>query len=587
MDDTHALRESRLKKMEALRTHGHDPYTNDFRPTLTAAAAVDASCATDEGQLKQLIEDGKEDTHLAAGRVMTIRDAGKAIFCTIQDRTGRLQLYLKVDYLGQDGVEFFKKHVDLGDIIGVAGALFQTRVQSRNEKEGKPREVTLLVGATRLAATPEHPHPFANSLRVLTKSLRPLPDKWHGLVDVEQRYRQRHVDLVVNPDARAVLEKRARIIGTMRSFLDGRGFLEVETPILQDSAGGATARPFATHFNALSQDMVLRIATELHLKRLVVGGMERVYEIGRIFRNEGLSRRHNPEFTTIELYQAYATYLDLMELTEELLHRLATQVCGSTQVTYQEHVLNVEPPFRRVKLATLVGEHLGVGDLADLGSVEKGLALSLGHLVTEGEALRLVGKVLSEEETAQAVPGITAANQVEMLKEAWSRSKSDPGGFYKALGQRLDGMLPEARRRDLALYLLFAVFEHEIEHTLVQPTFVMEYPISASPLARRKDGDPAVVDRFEVFAAGMEVGNAFSELTDPLDQRSRFESQARMKTMGDDEATEVDEDFLGALEVGMPPTAGEGIGIDRLVMLLTNSSTIREVIAFPQLRKAE
>lgn len=582
------LRDERVRKMESLRQNGHNPFSNDFRPTLSSADAVKAPFCKDEDAVRAAMDQAKEDLHIVAGRVLTIRDAGKAVFCTIQDSAGTLQLYFKVDYLGEAGMEFFKKHVDLGDIIGAAGVLFQTRVQARNQAAGQGHQVTLLVGATKLEATEDAgPGRVANAFRVLTKALRPLPDKWHGLTDTEARYRQRHVDLIVNPDARDKLVKRARTISVIRSHLDGQNFLEVETPILQESAGGATARPFKTHFNALNQDMVLRIATELHLKRLVVGGLDRVYEIGRIFRNEGLSRKHNPEFTSIELYQAYATYQDLMELTEGLMHRLATEVNGTTRFQYQGHELNWEPPFRRITLGRLVGEHLKAGDLGEIDSVAKAMELSFGHLVTEGEALRLVAKVLTAQETADAVPGITGTNQVEMLKEAWSRNKADALGFYKKLGERLDGMLSRDRRRDLALYLLFAVFENEIEHTLIQPTFVLEYPISASPLARRNDMDPAVVDRFELFCAGMEVANAFSELNDPVDQRGRFEAQARMKDMGDVEATDVDEDFLAALEQGMPPTAGEGIGIDRLVMLLTNSATIREVIAFPQLRRTE
>jgi len=581
-----------MRKMQDLRAAGLDPYTNDFRPTITAAEASRARFAKDEDTLKKLIEEGKEDVHLVVGRVLTIRDAGKAVFVTIQDRTARLQLYLKMDYLGESGLEFFKKHVDLGDIIGAMGAFFQTRVQARNETEGKGHEVTLLCGATKLQAVGDGTAPqMPRALRMLTKALRPLPDKWHGLADVETRYRQRHVDLIVTPEARETLRKRARVIAAIRSFLDTREFLEVETPILQDQPGGATAKPFRTHYNALGQDMTLRIATELHLKRLVVGGLERVYEIGRIFRNEGLSRKHNPEFTSIELYQAYATFEDLMDLTEEMLHKLAVDVSGSAVVRYQGKELNFTPPFRRITLADLVGEHLKVGPLRDLDSVKRGLELAFGHVVTDVEPLRLVQKCLTAEEEEAVLPDgkrlFAEHGRGQASRKAWEAGKADPKAFYARLGEAIDAALPRDRRRDLALYLLFAVFEHEIEHTLVQPTFVTEHPISASPLARRKDGDPAVVDRFELFCSGMEVANAFSELTDPLDQRSRFESQVRMKELGDEEATGVDEDFLGALEVGMPPTAGEGLGIDRLVMLFTDSATIREVIAFPQLRRGD
>ncbi|MEW5851703.1 MAG: lysine--tRNA ligase [Myxococcota bacterium] len=589
MEDT--LRAERVRKMQELRSAGLDPYGNDFRPTLTAADAKRARFSASEDELKVLIEEGREDTHLVTGRVMTMREVGKAVFCTIQDRTGFLQLYLKVDYLGEAGLQFFKKHVDLGDVIGASGALFQTKVQARNENEGKGHEVTLLVGATKLQVVGESAAPtFARSIRILTKSLRPLPDKWHGLSDVEQRYRQRHVDLVVNPDARNILRRRAQVISTIRKFLDAREFLEVETPILQDSAGGAAARPFVTHYNVLNQDMYLRIATELHLKRLVVGGLERVYEIGRIFRNEGLSRKHNPEFTSIELYQAYATYEDLIELTENLLNTLATTLNGSDEVTYQGNEMKFTTPFRRVTLGQVVGEHLGKGNLRDIQSASQGLELALGHVVSDLEPLKLVRKVLTPEEEKAVIPDVAGLVKEHGLEAAANKAfaihKSDVKGFYKRIGDAIDATLPLERRRDLALYLLFAVFEHEIESTLIQPTFVTEYPISASPLARRKDGDPAVVDRFELFCSGMEVANAFSELTDPLDQRGRFEAQLRMKDLGDVEAQPLDEDFLSALEVGMPPTAGEGLGIDRLVMLMTNSPTIREVIAFPQLRRS-
>ncbi|MBI5498523.1 MAG: lysine--tRNA ligase [Deltaproteobacteria bacterium] len=576
--------------MEDLRKAGLDPYTNDFRPTMTAAEAQRARFAADEDTLKGAIAAGREDIQLVTGRVMTIRDSGKAVFVTIQDRTTTLQLYLKVDYVGEQGLEFFKKHVDLGDIIGAMGALFQTRVQARNEKDGKGHEVTLLVGATKLQAVGGDAPRMPSSLRVLTKALHPLPDKWHGLADVEQRYRQRHVDLIVSPEARMKLRRRARVIQSIRAFLDGREFLEVETPVLQDTAGGATARPFRTHFNALSQDMVLRIATELHLKRLVVGGLERVYEIGRIFRNEGVSRKHNPEFTSIELYQAYATYRDLMELTEEMLHKIAVDVTGSAVVKYAGKDVDFTPPYRKVALGDLVGTHLGAGDQSEIDSVVKGLELALGHVVSDVEPLRLVQKVLSNDEYTAALKelggAVDAGSEMDFSRATWERHKADPKAFYARLGKLIDASLPRERRRDLALYLLFAVFEHEIEHTLWNPTFVVEYPISASPLARRRDGDPAIVDRFELFSAGMEVANAFSELTDPVDQRGRFEAQARMKALGDEEAQAVDEEFLAALEVGMPPTAGEGLGIDRLVMLMTDSATIREVIAFPQLRRA-
>jgi lysyl-tRNA synthetase class 2 len=591
MDTISTLRAERVRKMEELRAAHVEPYSNDFRPTLTAEDARHAPFAANEDALRAAMASNQEDTHVVAGRVLTIRDAGKALFCTIQDRTGLLQLYLKVDFLGEEGLAFFKRSIDLGDIIGASGALFQTRVQARHEAEGKGHDVTLLVGATKPVKVDGQGTPFASALRLLTKSLRPLPDKWHGLTDVEQRYRQRYVDLVVNPQARETLRRRSRVVAGIRKFLDSRDFVEVETPILQESAGGATARPFVTRYNVLNQDMYLRIATELHLKRLVVGGIERVYEIGRIFRNEGLSRKHNPEFTTIELYQAYATYRDLMDLTEEMLCQLATEVLHADRFTYQGKEVRLTRPFKRVTLGDLVGSHLGRGDQSGIRDVTAGLEMALGHTVTTAEPLNLLCKALKAEQVRAILPDgarfFRDHGEALAPRKALEAAGGNVTDFYRRLGEAADRELPAEVRRDIALYLLFAVFEHEIEHTLLAPTFVTDYPISASPLARRKDGDPAVVDRFELFCAGMEVANAFSELTDPLDQRGRFEAQLRMKAMGDDEAQPLDEDFLTALEVGMPPTAGEGIGIDRLCMLLTDSATIREVIAFPQLRRVE
>ena len=366
-----------------------------------------------------------------------------------------------------------------------------------------------------------------------------MPEKWHGLTNIEQRYRQRYLDLIVNEEARKIFKTRSEIISEIRAFLDARDFMEVETPILMDIAGGALAKPFMTHHNALGEDLTLRIATELHLKRLVIGGFERVYEIGRLFRNEGVSTTHNPEFTTIEFYQAYATYEDLMVLTEELLRHLVAVIKPGLPIDFSK-------PFRRVSIARLVGEHIGLSE-SEVKKLEKTSDVSWALEIAEHRT-------------------VTLDTPKKIVQE------------HGELGE------DKVKQRNLALHLLYAVFEHQIEKNLMQPTFLLDFPVAVSPLARRRDGDLAVVDRFELFCGGMEIANAFSELTDPVDQRQRFENQAAQQQAGNEEAQAVDEDFLTALEVGMPPTAGQGIGIDRLVMLLTNSQSIREVILFPKMR---
>ncbi len=493
---------------------------------------------------------------------------------------------------------------DLGDIVGVAGSPMRTKT-----------------GELSLAA---------DGFRVLTKALRPLPDKFHGLADVEQRYRQRYVDLIVSPDVRDTFRARSRIIRGIQHILDERGFIEVETPMLQDEAGGAAARPFVTHHNVLDADLFLRIATELHLKRLVVGGLERVYEIGRQFRNEGVSTRHNPEFTTIEVYQAYATYLDMMDLTEDVIVGLAEQLHGSTSLPFAEHQLDLSRPWRRVPIARLVQEHLGIDeDLTGIDSVERALSIAVGHTAHPDEPLIVCLKGLSDEDAHDVVPGLKAGPE-PLVQRAKAALAAGGVGFYAALGKNIDAAfasttvapaapieeptapptapstgnnsaldeitgemnLPmaapdamRARRRDMALSLLYSVFDHEVERTLINPTFITDFPLSVSPLARKRDGDPAVTDRFELIVAGMELANAFSELNDPIDQRARLEGQLRDKERGDDEASPLDEDFLRALETGMPPTGGLGIGIDRLVMVLTNKQSIRDVLLFPQMRK--
>lgn len=579
----HKLVAQRVEKAEKIRALGMDPYANDFKPEVTCAELHDAYKEQDKAALESV-----DTVHTVAGRIIAIRIMGKASFVRIRDRTGDIQLYLSRNTLGVDSYKRIKL-CDIGDIIGVAGTPMRTRTG----------ELTI----------------DANGFRVLTKSLHPLPDKWHGLTDIERRYRQRYVDLIVNEDARRIFKARSAIITGIRRYLDMHDYVEVETPILGDVAGGAAARPFETHHNALDQDFYLRIATELHLKRLVVGGLERVYEIGRQFRNEGVSTRHNPEFTSIEFYQAYATYEDLMRMTEEMVRDIAERLYGSTTVPYQGAQLDFGNPWRRATIAQLVGEAVGrsaedAKALEGIESVAEALAVAKDHCVSAEEPLFVVLKELSDEEVAALVPGYTAGDDV--VASAKKALHADAKGFYDALGAAIDAAWVDAvaddapsaedavtgegqpvvvatplrdRRRKLALAILYAVFEHEVEHTLVQPTFVTGFSVAVSPLARRRDGDPALVDRFELFAGGMEIANAFSELTDPVDQKQRFLDQLRHKERGDDEAHGLDEDFIHALEIGMPPTAGEGIGIDRLVMLLTDSPSIREVILFPAMRR--
>ncbi len=595
-EDVHRLVKQRMDKAGRIRDAGLNPYANDFRPEIScqefAARYRDAEAA----ELEKV-----STVHTVAGRVMTMRQMGKASFLTLRDATGDLQLFLKKDRLGEVPYEHLKV-VDLGDIVGVAGTPMRT----------KTGELTLV----------------ADGFRVLTKSLRPLPDKFHGLHDVEQRYRQRYVDLIVNPDVRRVFRTRARIVRGVQHFLDARGFLEVETPILQDLAGGAAARPFVTHHNTLAQDLYLRIAVELYLKRLVVGGIERVYEIGRNFRNEGVSTRHNPEFTMMEVYQAYATYADMMDLTEELVCELVDNLHGRHVLPFGEREVDFARPWRRVPIATLVGEHLNAGtDLATIDSVERALALTVGHTATPDEPLHICLRALSDDEAERVIPGMAPGTDPVVVR-AKAALAARGAAFWGELGRALDGAWRSdaaiaaneatdpgkrttritrtsdfdddtgeisraprpadplrARRRDLALALLYAVFDHEVERTLTNPTFITDFPVAVSPLARKRDGDPAVTDRFELIVAGMECANAFSELNDPVDQRERFLAQLRERERGDAEAHEMDEDYVRALEVGMPPTAGLGIGIDRLVMILTNQQSIRDVILFPQLRR--
>jgi lysyl-tRNA synthetase class 2 len=495
----------RIRKAERLRELGVNPFGNGFAPR---HAAQDLHARYGSQPAEKIASD--PGSWSLAGRVLAVRSFGKAAFLRIRDRSGEMQVWVKKDKVGDGAFEVFQL-LDVGDVVAAEGPATRT----------KTGELTL----------------EAAKFTILTKSLRPLPEKWHGLTDIEARYRQRYVDMVVTPGVRDTFAKRARIVSTLRRFLDGRGFLEVETPTLHkpEEAGGAAARPFETHHNALGIDLKLRIALELHLKRLVVGGFDRVYEIGRVFRNEGIDRRHNPEFTMVEFYQAYATHEDLMKLTEELFHTLAVEVTGSPKVTFQGHTIDFTPPYPRFSLLEMGARALGLSREDALSG--KGLAEALAR----------------------------AATREKDSEDAWKlerAAKSSPGE---------------------AVALAFEVFaEHELPKD--RPAFVVDWPIETSPLSRRRDSDPRLVDRFELFVAGMETANAFSELNDPLDQRSRFEAQVKARAAGDEEAMPYDEDFVRALEIGMPPTAGEGIGIDRVAMLLTDSPSIRDVILFPLLK---
>jgi lysyl-tRNA synthetase class 2 len=487
MDDANELTRQRLEKVEALRARGIDPFGGRFPVAHWARPLADRLQGAADEELKAV-----EPVSLA-GRLVALRHHGKSCFAHLMDYTGRIQIYARADRLGDEYAHF--TDLDLGDFVGVTGEMFRTRTG----------ELTVNV----------------KSFTFLGKALRPLPEKWHGLKDVETRYRQRYVDLVVNQDVRAIFLLRARIISAMRRFLDARGFLEVETPMMQPIPGGAIARPFKTHHNALGMDLYLRIAPELYLKRLLVGGFERVYEINRNFRNEGISTQHNPEFTMLEFYQAYADYTDLMELTEALFVELAQSIHGTTGLRWGEHAIDLRPPWRRLPFFDGLAEALGVGvtPATDAGTLERAAA---------AKGIRMSGA------------------------PAWKLWKE--------------------------------VFERLVEPTLVQPTFVVDFPIELSPLAKRKRDNAALVDRFELFVGRREMANAYSELNDPVDQLARFREQAQLAARGDDEAHWLDEDYVRALEFGMPPAAGEGIGIDRLAMLFADQASIREVILFPQLR---
>ncbi len=524
--DTNKLIQSMRNKRAALEEAGVNCYANDFKAADTAAKCLhDVDGAIEKGTNFSL-----------AGRVVALRSFGKAAFARLRDYTGEIQVYIKKDRITQDQFLVFKK-LDVGDFIGIRGRLFRT----------KTNEPTIEV----------------DFLELLTKALRPLPEKWHGLRDKEMRHRKRYLDLIMNADVREVFRTRARVLGYIRAFLNERGFMEVETPMMHSLVSGANARPFVTHHNALNIDLYLRIAPELFLKRLVVGGFDRVFELNRNFRNEGISRKHNPEFTMLEFYMAYATYEDLMALTEDMLSGLVRQVHGKYEIRYMGQAIDFTPPFERLPYEEGLKKYARVPDRAF-------------H-----ELPAAVNAALEREVPAQDVATVLLRDMKGPQDTA--RFEKDPAalvGLANDIAKGLDAL----GQRTHALGVLHTVFEAYVEDKLQNPTFVVDYPVWVSPLARRKESDPALVDRFEFFIAGSEIANAFSELNDPDDQRERFKAQAMAKSGGDEEAMDFDEDYIEALEYGMPPTAGEGIGIDRLLMLLTDNENIREVILFPLLR---
>ena len=485
--DLNQLLKVRREKLAELQEAGSDPFH---------ITKYDVTVHSTDVKEQYSAWEGKEVS--IAGRMMSKRVMGKASFCNIQDLKGNIQCYVARDDLGEEDYKDFKK-LDIGDIVGIQGIVFTTRMG----------EISI----------------HTKSLVLLSKSLQILPEKYHGLTNTDMRYRQRYVDLIMNPEVKDTFIKRSRIIKEIRNFLDGRGFMEVETPMLVSNAGGAAARPFETHYNALDEDVKLRISLELYLKRLIVGGLERVYEIGRVFRNESVDTRHNPEFTLMELYQAYTDYEGMMELTESMFRYLAEKVCGSAVISYNGVVIDMEKPFERITMIDAVKKYAGV-DFAQVKSDEEAKALAKEHHV-EFEERHRKGDIIS----------------------------------------------------------LF--FEEFCEEHMIQPTFVMDHPIEISPLTKKKPSNPELVERFELFIYGREMCNAYSELNDPIDQRARFAAQEEAFAAGDEEANHTDEDFLNALEIGMPPTGGIGYGIDRLVMLLTDSQAIRDVLLFPTMKSLE
>ncbi len=547
----------RTEKAARLRAAGHHPYRNDVRPSHPIAEVraryeptKPAPVARGEkGEKGEGITPIDGASIRLAGRVVARRGFGKTVFAPIRDASGDVQLYLNVEHLHADDFAQVLPELDVGDIVAAEGAMFWT----------KRGELSLL----------------ATRLQIVTKSVRPLPDKWHGLTDVEQRYRQRYVDLAVSPDVRAVFTKRSKIVAGIRRYLDARGFLEVETPMMHPIIGGAAARPFVTHHNALDMRLYMRIAPELYLKRLVVGGFDRVYEINRNFRNEGLSRQHNPEFTMLEFYWAYAVYTDLMDLTEELITDLARSVNGTTQVTWDGVDVSLARPWRRLTVRDACRE-LGGLPAADVEALFGDPVAAAGLALRHGVPAHDIVKVLLEGVPEDGWDGLALAALTAEMKDPATRDRVAP----RICERYLQG--DEGRIR--AGHLGYLVFEKTAEDKLVQPTFLTQFPLAVSPLARKNDADPAFCDRFELFVCGREIANGFSELNDPADQRARFLAQVRAKAAGSDETMDYDEDYCRALEVGMPPTAGEGIGIDRLAMLLTGQPSIRDVILFPLMR---
>lgn len=480
----------RREKMTSMRENGLDPFGKRFECSQNAKEILGLYSELSNEELEA------RDIHVTiAGRIMTKRGKGKAGFAHIQDLSGQIQIYVRQDAIGEGQYKIFDT-VDLGDIIGVAGTVFKTKT---GELSVKVKDFTFL-----------------------TKALRPLPDKFHGLKDIEQRYRQRYLDLIMSQESKETFISRSRIIQSMRRYLDGHGYLEVETPMMHAIAGGAAARPFITHHNALDMPLFMRIAIELHLKRLIVGGLEKVYEIGRVFRNEGVSTRHNPEFTMLELYEAYADFHDIMSLTENMIAHIAQDVLGTTKIQYGEYEVDLTPEWKRLHIVDAIKEYTGVDFWKEV-SVEEARQLAEDHDVEIKDNM-LYGHIVNE------------------------------------------------------------FFEQKVEEKLIQPTFIYGHPVEISPLAKKNEEDPRFTDRFELFIVAREHANAFTELNDPIDQRERFEAQLKEREQGNDEAHMMDEDFVEALEYGMPPTGGLGIGIDRLVMLLTNSPSIRDVLLFPLMR---
>ncbi|MBG9615230.1 lysine--tRNA ligase [Bacillus cereus] len=480
----------RREKLHNLREQGIDPFGKRFERTNSTTDLVSLYGEFSKEELEE-----KEITVSIAGRIMTKRGKGKAGFAHIQDLHGQVQIYVRKDTVGDEEYELFTT-ADLGDLVGIEGKVFKTNVGELSVK--------------------------ATGFTLLTKSLRPLPDKYHGLKDVEQRYRQRYLDLITSMESRETFVTRSKIIREMRRYLDDNGYLEVETPMMHAIAGGASARPFTTHHNALDMELYMRIAIELHLKRLIVGGLEKVYEIGRVFRNEGVSTRHNPEFTMIELYEAYADYNDIMKLTENMVAHIAKKVLGTTMIQYGDYEINLEPEWTRLHMVDAIKQHSGA-DFWTPMSVEEARELAKEHNVEIKDTME-VGHIINE------------------------------------------------------------FFEQKVEDKLIQPTFIYGHPVEISPLAKKNDEDPRFTDRFELFIVAREHANAFTELNDPIDQKERFESQLKEREQGNDEAHMMDDDYIEALEYGMPPTGGLGIGIDRLVMLLTNAPSIRDVLLFPAMR---